>query len=98
MVDQGSNGLQDSTRAANFTMGDRRSSGLQRNPEVENAQKTWGNRSRKCFMQENNRQVCRQSSVDSVGSEQNRDKETPHLRAPWRHAGTLKVQTRPTST
>ena len=73
MVDQGSNGLQDSTRAANFTMGDRRSCELQRNPEVENAQKTWGNRPRKCFMQENSRQVSRQSSVDSVGSEQKRD-------------------------
>ena len=24
--------------------------------------------------------------------------ETPHIRAPWRRAGTLKVRTRPTST
>ena len=84
MGDQRSNGLQDSTRAANFTIEDRRSSGLQRNTEVENAQKTWRNRPRKRFMQENSRQVFRQSSVGSVGSEQNRDMVTganltPHM-------------------
>ena len=60
--------------AANLTMGDRRSSGLQRNSEVENAQKTWGNRPSKCFMQKDRKQVVsRQTSVDSIGSEQNRD-------------------------
>ena len=80
MVDQGSEGLQDSTRAANFTMGDRRSSGLQRNSEVENAQKTWGNRPRKCFMQENSRQVSCQSSEDSTSSEHNRDNNLNILR------------------
>ena len=37
MVGLGSHGLQDSARAANFTKGDRRSSGLQRNSEAENA-------------------------------------------------------------
>ena len=73
MVDQGINGLQDSSRAANFTLGDRRSSGLQRNPEVENAQKIRGNSPRKCFMQENSGQISRQSSIDSVCSEQDRD-------------------------
>ena len=57
LVDQGANGLQDSSKATNFTIGDRGSSGLQRNSEVKNAQKTWGNRSRKCFMQENSRHM-----------------------------------------
>ena len=84
MVDRGSSGLQDSPRATNFTMEDRRSSGLQRNSEVENSQKTWENRPRKCFMQENKRQMSRQSSVDSYSCEQNRDmvtgaNPTPHI-------------------
>ena len=39
IVDRASNGLHDSSKSANFTMGDRRSSGLQWNSEVENAQK-----------------------------------------------------------
>ena len=67
-------GLKDSTRATNFTIGDRRSSGLQRNSEVKNAQKTWGNKTRKCFMQENRRHMSRQSSVDSIRSEQDHDR------------------------
>ena len=50
-VDQGSSELQDSTRATRFIMRDRRSSGLQRDSEVENAQKAWGNCPGKCFMQ-----------------------------------------------
>ena len=84
MVDQGSDGLQDSTRAANSALGDRRSIGLQRNSEAENALKTWGNRSRKCFMQENNRHMSSQSSGDSISSEKSRDmvtgaKLTPHM-------------------
>ena len=74
MVDRGSNGLHDSSKSANFTTGDRRSSGLQWNSEVENAQKSWEIRPRKCFMQENNRLTSRQSSVDSVNSEQNHDR------------------------
>ena len=44
MVDQASNGLHPGLRTNIFTMGDRRSSGLQRNPEVGNSQKTWKNR------------------------------------------------------
>ena len=76
MVDRGSNGLQDSPRATNFTMADRRSSGLQRNSEVEDTQKTWENRPRKCFTQENSRQMSRQSSIDSYSSEQNCDTGT----------------------
>ena len=39
-VDQGTNGLQDSSRATNFTIGDRGSSEIQRNSEAENAPKT----------------------------------------------------------
>ena len=72
-VDRASIGLKDSTKSANFTTGNRRSSGLQWNSEVENAQKLWDNRPRKCFMQENSRLASHQSSVDSDNSEQNRD-------------------------
>ena len=84
MVDRGSIGLHDSSKSANFTTGDRRTSGLQWNSEVENAQKLWENRPRKCFMQENNRLTSRQRSVDSVNSEQNHDmvtgaNPTPHI-------------------
>ena len=73
IADRGSIGLHDSSKSTNFTTGDRRSSGLQWNSEVENAQKSWENRPRKCFTQENNRLTSRQSSVDSVNSEQNHD-------------------------
>ena len=76
MVDRGSIGLHDSSKSANFTTGDRRSSGLQWNSEVENAQKLWENRHRKCFMQENNRLTSRQGSVGSVNSEQNHDRNS----------------------
>ena len=84
IVDRGSIGLHDSSKSANFTTGDRRSSGLQWNSEVENAQKSWENRPKKCFMQENNRLTSRQSSVDSVISEQNHHmvtgaNPTPHM-------------------
>ena len=72
-VDQGSTRLQDSSKSANLTMGDRRSSGLQRNPEEENTQKSKKSSARKCFIQENNRLTSRQSSIDSDNSEQNRD-------------------------
>ena len=54
-------------------MGDRKSSGLQRNSEAENAQKLWENHPRKCVIQEKSRLTSRQSSVDSDTSEQNRD-------------------------
>ena len=74
MVDQASNGLHPGPRTNNFTIGDRRSSGLQRNPEVGNTQKTWKNRPETCFMQENCGQRSRESSVDSLTGEQNRDK------------------------
>ena len=87
MVDLRSNGRQDSARAANFIIRDRRSSWLQRNSEAENAQKTWGNRPRKYFIQENSRYMSRQCSVDSISSKQNRDMVTganltPHTRFP----------------
>ena len=54
-------------------MENQKSSGLHRNSEAENTQKTWENRPKMCFMQENCRQMSRQSSVDSYSSEQNRD-------------------------
>ena len=73
MVDRGSAGPHSGLKAANSTKADQRSSGLQRNPEAENTQKTWENRPKRCFMQQNGRQMSRQSSVDSYNSEQNRD-------------------------
>ena len=83
-VDRGSTGLHDSSKSANYTTGDRSSSGLQWNSEVENAQKSLENRTRKCFMQENSRLASRQSSIDSDNSEENRDmvtgaNPTPHM-------------------
>ena len=72
-VDQGSTGLQHSSKSTSFTMGDRRFGGLQRNPEEENTQKSKENRPRKCFIQENSRLTSRQSSIDSDNSEQNCD-------------------------
>ena len=56
---------------ANFTMEDQRSSGLQRNPEAKNTRKTGENRPKRCFMQENSRQMSRQISVHSYSSEKN---------------------------
>ena len=73
MVDRGSIRLQDSPKSTNFITGDRRSSELQRSPEVENAQKAWENRPSKGFMQASNRLASRQSSIDSDNCEQNRD-------------------------
>ena len=73
LVDRGSIGLQDRAKSTNFNTGDRRSGELQWNSEVENARKSWENRPRKCFMQENSRLTSRQSSVDSDNSERNRD-------------------------
>ena len=84
MMDRGSVGLQGRSKEAIFIMGDQRSGRLQRNSEVENAQKSWENRPRKCFIQENDRLTSRQSSVESDNSEQNRDMVTganltPHM-------------------
>ena len=73
-VDRGSNGLHPSPRSTDFTIRDRRSSGLQRNAEVGNSQKLWENRHRTCFTQENSRLRSRESSTDSNNIEQNRDK------------------------
>ena len=57
----------------NFTITDQRSSGLQRNAEVGNSQKTKENRHKTCFTQENSRLRSRESSTDSNNSEQIRD-------------------------
>ena len=73
MVDQESNEPHPSPRSTDFTLKDRRSSGLQWNAEVGNSQKTWENRSRTCFTQENSRLRSRESSTNSTNSEQNRD-------------------------
>ena len=73
MVDRESKGLHPSPRSTDFTLKDRRSSGLQWNAEVENSQKTWEKGSRTCFTQENSRLRSRESSTDSINSQQNRD-------------------------
>ena len=73
LTDRGPNGLHVGPRTTCSTVEDRKPSGLQRNPEQENSQKTWENRPKKCFTQENSRQMCEESSVDSCTSEQNRD-------------------------
>ena len=75
VVDRGSNGLHEGPTAAIFTAVDRRSSGLQRNPEVGKTKKTWENRPKTCFEQDNCGQMSRQSSVDSYNSEQNCHRE-----------------------
>ena len=84
VVDRASNGPHPGPRRSNSTVEDQKSSGRQRNPEVRNSQKTWENRPKTCFMQESSRLRSRESSVDSVSSEQNRDmvtgaNRTPHM-------------------
>ena len=82
IVDRGSNGPHLSPRPTDFTVRDRRSSGLQRNAEVGNAQKLWENRPKTCFTQENSRLRSRESSsTDSYNSEQNRDNMLCHFHA-----------------
>ena len=76
VMDRGSDGPHLGPKMTNYTVADQRSSGLQRNPESENSQKTWENHPKTCFTQENSRQMSRQSSEDSVYSEQNRDMVT----------------------
>ena len=73
MVDRRSNGLHPSPKSTEFTMKDQRSSGLQRNAEVGNSQEMVESRPKTCFTQENGRQMSRESSTDSINSEQNRD-------------------------
>ena len=73
MVDRRSNGLHPSPRSTEFTIKDQRSSGLQRNTEVGNSQGTMENRPKTCLTQENSRLRSRESSTDSINSEQNRD-------------------------
>ena len=76
MVDRRSDGLHLSPRSTEFTITVQRSSGLQRNAEVENSQKTKENRHKTCFTQENSRLRSRESSTDSNNSEQIRDTRT----------------------
>ena len=73
VMDRVSNGPHPGMRAGNFTEEDQRSSGRQRNPEVGNSQKMWENRPKTCFTQEESILRSRESSVDSICSEQNRD-------------------------
>ena len=83
-MDQESMGPHKNPRATNFALRDHKSSGPQRNSEVGNTQKSWENCPKKCFSQENSRQMSRQSSIDSNCSEQNHDMVTganltPHI-------------------
>ena len=57
----------------NFTVSDRKSSGLQRSPGAVNPHKTWENHFKMGFTRKTKRQVVRQSSVGSYTSEQNCD-------------------------
>ena len=68
-MDRWSVGLQERTNVVSSTMGDRRSSELQRNAEANNGHKLWESRSKRCFIQENSRQASRQSSKESYNSE-----------------------------
>ena len=70
-VDRRSMGLQDSSKSANFTTGDRTAIWLQWNTEVESSQKTREMRPKTCFTHEIVRQMSRQSSEDSYTTEQN---------------------------
>ena len=83
MVDRGSADPYSGPKAAISTKEDQRSSGLQRNPEAENPQRTWEKCPKKCFVQENGRQMSRQSSVDSYNSQQNCDMVTGANLNPW---------------
>ena len=83
-MDQASAGPHKCPSSSYFVSRDHKSSGLQRNSEVEKAQKSWENCPRKCFIQENSRQMSRQSSLDSNNSEQNHNmvtgaNPTPHI-------------------
>ena len=73
VVDRGSCGPHEGPTVANYTTVDQMSSGLQRNPEVGNSLKAREKRFETWFSQENEGQMSRQSSLDSVSSEQNRD-------------------------
>ena len=72
-MDQGSNERQESVKATGTSTRDKRSSERQWKSEVDNIHNIWVNPPRKCFMQENIRQMSRQSSIDSGESEQNYD-------------------------
>ena len=72
-MDRGSIEPQERDRATGLSRRDKRSSELQRNSEVENSHNIWVNHPRKCFMQENIRQMSRQSSIDSDDCKQNCD-------------------------
>ena len=73
MVDRRSEGLHPSPWLTDFTIKDRRSSGLQWNTEVGNSQKTWENRPKTCYTQKNNKLRSRESSADSIYSDQDHD-------------------------
>ena len=75
VVDRESNGLHLGPKTPNYNVEHQRSSGLQRNPEADNGQKTCNKRPKACFMYENGIQLSRQSSEDSIYSEQNRDRQ-----------------------
>ena len=68
----------------NFTVEDRRSSGLRWSPGASNSLKTWEIHPKLGFTRENQRQVSRESSEDSYTGERSRDmltgtNPTPHM-------------------
>ena len=62
-MDRGSNERQERVRATGSFTRDKMSIERQRNSEVDNSHNTWVDHPRKCFMQENIRQMSRQSKV-----------------------------------
>ena len=83
-MDRGSIERQERVKVTGSFTRDKRSAERQRNPEVDNSQNIWENHPRKCFMQENIRQMSRQGSIDSGDIEQNYDMVTganltPHM-------------------
>ena len=73
ITDRGSDERQERVKARGSFTRDKRSTERQRNSEIDNSHNIWVNHPRKCFMQENIRQMSRQSSIDSGDSEQSYD-------------------------
>ena len=75
-LDRESRGPQEGLTAGNYSTVDHRSGGLQWNFESENNLKTREKRDKTRFRQENDGQMSRRSSVDSISGYQNRDKQS----------------------
>ena len=73
VIDQRSSGSHEGPSTENYTKVDHRSGGLQWNLENENNHVTRDKRNKMWSLRGNDGQLSRQSSVDSITSEQNRD-------------------------